>query len=718
MKRKILIVTLLLALVAMIFVACDKAEDFSEVVSNGSFETLSGTTVSGWTKSNGSSITFKTDNDAQSDQYDPDLGKRYAYIEKSSSSATYDYLFQTVRLEKNQLYRLSVYANVSSIQTTSTSGFYVGFAEDLNYSGISVKKTGDGYQTYEVYFRSTASGDFTLTVGLGNAKSTSYGTVSFDNVSLMPVDEVPSDYEGTVGIMRTDADYTLSSGGSTTFVVLGTILTLALGYAAFMLIRKFTKPESNFNPEGGKPQMSNKGFALFIGAIVVGFVIRFVILLCCYGMGSQVDSLASAALSYADSGLSTAFTSTSTANYPAGTVYLLWGLGKIAKLMGVESGSMGISMLMRIPTVIADLVMCYTVASFAFAEREDEKPAVVFGWLYAILPIFFTIGAMYGAYETVAVLFLALALISMLDKNYIACGIFYVFALFFSYYALLALPVVLVFEIVTLVHEGKKSSAKDGDVAEIAAAKKNIITIVLTMVGGFVLYYVATLPMCLSNIRQGNVFYCFKQIYAFFKTSALLNTDTFNLYGVFGLANSSSRNTLLEICNWLFVVGLGVATAAAYYRSKDRSDLVLVAAAAFALYSAVGAQATVVTMPIALVLMLVYLAMVPDRRVFAIFTGFGALSFLNVAELISRSGFLGDYTEAGYLAFYSKSPLMIIFSIVAVAIAIWLAYVVTDICFYGNVDEAKPIYGKMSDEIKDTFTFRSLRERIAQRKKK
>lgn len=715
MKKKILIVALLIAVVAVFLVACNDVKEYSEVISNGTFETLSDKTVVGWTKSSGSSITFKSDNDSQASESDPNLGKRYAYIEKSSSSAAYDYLSQTVELEKNQLYRLSVYANVSSIQTSSTSGFYVGFKEDLNYSGISVKKTSDGYQTYEVYFRSTASGDFTLTVGLGNEKSTSYGTVSFDNVSLMPVDSVPSDYEGEVGVLRTSADYTLSNGGSVTFVVLGTILTVALAYAAYMLIRKFTKPESNFNPEGGKPQMSNKGFLLFIGAIVVGFIIRFVILLCNYGMGSEIDKMATAALAYANNGITTAFTDTSLTNYPAGTAYILWILGMIAKLMGVESGSMGMAMLMRIPTVIADLIICYTVASFAFQEREDENSAVIFGWIYAIFPLFFTFGALYGSYETIAILFLVLTLISMLDKNYIACGIFYVFALLFSYYALLALPVVLTFEIVTLIREIDVTS-KSGEVSEIKKAKNNILSIVLTMIGGFILYYVVTLPMSLSNIKQGNVFYCFKQIYAFFKTSALLNTDTFNLYGVFGAANSTSRNTFLEVCNWLFVIGMGIATAVAYYRSKDRSDLVLFAAATFALYSALGAQATVVTMPIAAALLLMYLAMVPDRRVFAIFGGVSALSFLNIAELISRSGFLGDYTEASYLAFYSKSPVMIIFSIVAVAIALWLVYVVVDICFYGNVQEAKPIYGKMSDEIKDTLTLRSLRERFSKKR--
>ena len=715
MKRKILIVALLIAVVAVFFVACSNTADFSEVVSNGSFENLSGNTVVGWTKSTGSSIAFKSDNDPQTEEYDPNLGTRYAYIEKGSSAATYDYLFQTVKLEKNRIYRLSVYANVSSIQTSSTAGFYVGFAEDLNYSGISVKSVSEGYQTYEVYFRSTVSGDLTLTVGLGNAKATSYGTVSFDNVSLTPVDSVPSDYDGEVGVLRTSADYTLSNGGSTTFVVLGTILTVALVYAAYMLIRKFTKPENGLDPDGA-PQMSNKGFMLFVGAIVAGFVIRFVILLCCYGMGSEVDKLATAALSYADSGISTAFTSTSTANYPAGTVYLLWALGKIARLMGVESGSMGISMLMRIPTVIVDLIICYTIASFAFSERKDEKQAVVFGWIYAILPLFFTFGAMYGSYETIAILFLVLTVISLLDKNYIACGIFYVFSLFFSYYALLALPAILAFEVVTVIKAIKVTSKEEQNEAT-AEVKKNILTIVLTMVGGFILYYVVTIPMCLSNIKQGNVFYCFKQIYAFFKTSALLNTDTFNLYGIFGAANSTSRNTLLEVCNWLFVVGMGAVSAVAYYRDNDRSGLVLTMAATFALYSALGAQATVVTMPIALVLLIVYLAVYPDKRLFAVFGGLSALSFLNIAELISRSGYLGDYTEAGYLAFYAKSPVMIIFSIVTVALAFWLAYVVVDICFYGNIYEANPIEGRLRDEIKDTFTLRSLRERLSKGKR-
>ena len=186
---------------------------------------------------------------------------------------------------------------------------------------------------------------------------------------------------------------------------------------------------------------------------------------------------------------------------------------------------------------------------------------------------------------------------------------------------------------------------------------------------------------------------------------------------MFGIANATARNTLLDVLNWLFVVGLAAATAIAYYRSNDRSDMLLMAATTFALYSALGAQATLVTMPIALVLMLLYLALVPDRRVFAIFGCYSALSFLNIAELISRSGYLGDYSQAGYLAFYSKSPLMIVFSVVAVLLAFFLVYAVTDICFYGNVDEAKPINGRLRDELKDTFTLRSLRERISKKKR-
>ncbi|HIU81200.1 MAG TPA: hypothetical protein IAB11_01760, partial [Candidatus Ornithoclostridium faecavium] len=78
MKKKIFIVALLIAVVAVFFVACNDVKDYSEVIANGSFETVSDGSVGNWTKSNGSSITFKTDNDKQSDQYDPNLGTRYA----------------------------------------------------------------------------------------------------------------------------------------------------------------------------------------------------------------------------------------------------------------------------------------------------------------------------------------------------------------------------------------------------------------------------------------------------------------------------------------------------------------------------------------------------------------------------------------------------------------------------------------------------------------
>lgn len=720
MKSKIFVVLVLLALVATMFVACNNASDYSEVVKNGTFEAMDGTNVQGWTKSTGSSIVFKTDNDKQSDQYDPQLGTRYASIEKNSSSAAYDYLFQKVKLEKNQLYRLSVYAKVSAIQTNGKSGFYVGFAEDLNYSGILVKEVYSSYKTYEVYFRSTVSGELTLTVGLGNTKDKAYGTVSFDNVSLTPVDSVPSEYTAGVKVLRTSADYTLSNAGSTAFVVIFAILSVAIVFAAYMLLRKFTKPVSDFDPEkGSKKPLSNKAFLLFVGAIAAGFVIRFLITLLSYGMGSEINELGTLAAYCAKNGVTAVFTDSSLSNQPAGVIYILWILGEIANALGVEAGSMGMSVLVRIPVLLADLIVCYTIFSFAYHEREDEKSALVFVWLYAVLPVFFVFSSLFGSYEAVAAMFLVLTVICMLDKNYAACGIFYVFALLFSHYALIVLPVILVFEIVSILKESDIAANKDGsyEAAQVKEAKNNRLYIILTMVGGFVLYYLAALPMSLSNIKQGNVLFVFKQAYAFFKTQGLLSTDAMGLYTMFGLANEGTRNTLLEVCNWLFVAGMGIFAAVCYYKSRNRADLILISSAMLALYAILGAQSTVVVLPIAVLLLLLYTIIVSDKRLVFVTGGFALLSFLNIAELVSRSGYIGDYLQASYLAFYSKSAFLIVFSIFAVLLAFYFAYVVTDICIYGRVNEVQPIKGSMAEELKKYATFTRTREYIAKKRK-
>ena len=147
-------------------------------------------------------------------------------------------------------------------------------------------------------------------------------------------------------------------------------------------------------------------------------------------------------------------------------------------------------------------------------------------------------------------------------------------------------------------------------------------------------------------------------------------------------------NVILEIGNWLFVLGMSAYAVYHYIRSANRLDLVLLSGVMFIAYAAIGAQSTMEIMPIGLALLLMYIVITPDIRLYIVAGILSALSFLNIAQFLSRSGFIRGVDNAAFLDFESKSAFMIIFSILTVAAAFYLLYVACDITINSYI---KPI---------------------------
>ena len=182
----------------------------------------------------------------------------------------------------------------------------------------------------------------------------------------------------------------------------------------------------------------------------------------------------------------------------------------------------------------------------------------------------------------------------------------------------------------------------------------------------------------------------FRKIYAFFEVSnPLLSDNTFNLYAIFAAGGRTrSGNVIFNIGNWLFVIGMSAYVVYHYIKTANRLDLVLLSAMMFIAYSALGTQSTLDIMPIGLVLMLIYLIITPDVRLYIGTSLLAAFSFLNIAQLLSRSGFIRGVDNAGWLDFEGKNAFMIIFSILTVATVFYMLYVVCDITLNSFV---KPI---------------------------
>jgi len=120
MKKKIIIV-LLIAVVALVALAgCNRVKLDTEILVNGDFEIYDAEnkTAEGWTINPGTTANWGANSADGSSGYDSNLGKRYFYL----NSTGYNYISQTVRLEKNATYKIGAYINAANL--TGTAGVY------------------------------------------------------------------------------------------------------------------------------------------------------------------------------------------------------------------------------------------------------------------------------------------------------------------------------------------------------------------------------------------------------------------------------------------------------------------------------------------------------------------------------------------------------------------------------------------------------------------
>lgn len=693
MNKKIIIAILIIAVIACLLVGCSDDKS-APIVENGSFDAVSESTgyVLGWKKSTGSTnVTFPR-NKVGENGYDPQLGTRYVYVDRDSSTNAGEYVFQTVALKSGKTYKLSATIKVDSITPSDDIGARVGFVEDSQFIGINVSQTTSEWQTFSVYFKVAKSGDYTLCATLGSANKYVSGKVGFDNIDISTADQVE---EGAVVSKVTiDKDRDLSDSGSIAFVILLALAVVAILGIAYIALKKSLTPitkKSDGEQLNSVATALSSNFAIFLYVLAGAFAVRFVVLLTTYGYDSMLGQLSSLAKYISETGFVSSMSANTGINQPVGIYYFVAVFAKLADAMGIEAGSLGYSILLRMPTLIADIVICYVIYSLG-QKYASEKQGAVFASIYAFVPLFFTYGVMYCSWQPVAIALLIATFAAMLEKKYVLTSVTYTLALTLSNYALLLLPIILVFEIYAIVVD-----------------EKHRLSIVVTMLLCLAGFFALSIAPCYAEIANGNVLFVFKKMFAFFKTKALLSDNSFNLYAIFGAGNVKARNTLLEVANWLFVITMGGVSAVAYVKKHNRLDLLLLSSAIVTAYAILGAGSSAEILPIALVLLVVYLAINPEKRLFGVLTGLSLLSFINIAQLLSINGVVsGTQGDTAY-SFASNSAFYIVFSVLSVLVTFYYIYVCIDTVAYEVNKPVQPLERPLKEQLKYIFSFAWLK---------
>ncbi len=684
--KKILLTAIAAIMLICLLTACSNysVEYDTQLISNGGFENSS----SGWTLINDSAypvspsfITVQED----SDEYDSNFGFKYISI-TASSSGSYCYYTQPVKLERDAVYKLSVNMRVNStVSSASTTGAFFGLAEAAAVR-TSMTSTTSGWVNKELYFRNTTYDTVNVRLGLGTETSrVSSGGVSFDNITLTKVNPPAETYIATIGDTLTSS-YSISKEG-TIFTVLIGVLTPILCYGLYILLRRLMASKKSVDVSGavtGGNFFTSPAFLLAV-ALLLAFGLRLLLVTVIYGYGPVINDLGTTAYALADSGPVSYYFDNNSA-YTPGVLYILWIMGMIAKPLGLATGSSGLAIFMKIPAIIADLVTIFYIFDYASARYDAKRGAVLAG-LYALLPAVFIASSIWGAYTSIGALFLLLTFLAILDKKHIKMTVFYSIAVLFMAEALLLLPLLLAYCIYIYIKD---------------IGSRNVLPICMT--ASVIATYLICLPFTYNYFVTGSPFIVLQRYIEMFTLNGLFSQNVFNFYGMITL-NGISLNTAGVVMGALLSASAMLYSAVAYYKCRNRLDMMLLASFVFVFMYSFGIRMSIWFIAPALLLMLVYAIIANENRVLLCFLGFSSLIALNSAYVLHAGGYIkGGFNTIANIVLGVSDPVLIVFSVLAVLLTMYFVYVTTTICFMDTKHDIPKLDKNYFSYLKEVFS--------------
>lgn len=670
---KITAIILILLSVMTILISCSSKTD-KEVLKNANFATASDastTTITEWQAFNA-----KED----SNKY---IQKKNDKIVFNSTKEITSYLFQEVTLEKGYYI---VEANIN-LETNfdgydkkgdKTPGLSIGILNnDNNVIGIKTAKATGGWVNVKKAFYVENKAKYTFVVGIGvdnqtgkakgfaNVKSTSLKQTTKEKAALAGLTDSP------VGKGYNSSVYN-NNANSIALASVGSIITLALfivfGIFLAKKVRKPSKEELDNFVSKEKIPFSTKShkdrFKTIISSTpfiismitILAFLVRFVFIATMPMLYQNLTQYIKVASGMADKGIFVAYTDLGT-SLEVGYLYLFYFIGAFSKAVHLSSTTFGFSMLLRLPDLIAEILICYIIFVILL-EKTSRNRAIIGSLIYAIVPAFYFSSVLNGRISSVGILFILLALLSLMKNKYHMVSVYYFIGSIFEYSLVVFAPLLIVIFIVATI----KNKSED--------LKYQILFGFLFSMIGFI---ILALPFDYELLKQGKAFYFLTIIGKNLTEAKLLSPSTFNLYGLFGFSRATATLALTLLTGLVVAIVYGLYVYR-YYLAKDNNNIMLLTGYAFALIGIIGAMVTPIFTYIAMVLLFVYSLINRERRIFSAVAAIGTLLTINELYIYSISGTLTKNLSKIVLI-NAYDPLYMFFSFLMLVAFIYLSYV-------------------------------------------
>ena len=308
----------------------------------------------------------------------------------------------------------------------------------------------------------------------------------------------------------------------------------------------------------GRIGESGKMWPILLLAIILAVAMRLVTAAAYPGYATDIACFKGWAAAVYNGGPANFYTSGIFADYPPGYMYVLYVLEFIRSLFSIDSGSALFTMIIKLPSIIAEVVLALIAYKIA-AKRQDKTFALLGASFILFNPALFFNSSVWGQIDAVFVLFIVLALYYLKKENGILGALFFAIALLIKPQAIIFAPVVGLAYVYALFKKGSHKKAIVHLLGGTAVAAALVALAVLPFTG-------TQEPLWIFAKYQGTIDH--------YQYASL---NAFNLYAMLGSnwVPSSDPFLLLNYQTWgmIFILLICVSVVFLQWRTRDSRPL-------------------------------------------------------------------------------------------------------------------------------------------------
>lgn len=386
-----------------------------------------------------------------------------------------------------------------------------------------------------------------------------------------------------------------------------------------------------------------------IAVLAVGAIAHIIAALCYYGHPTDMGCFSGWSDSIYKNGLAAFYASDGFHDYPPGYVYVMYILGAVKNTFGLDGK--GLQLWLKLPSIIADLVMGYLVYKLAIRKFSDMVSSV-FAAILVLNPAVIMDTAIWGQVDSILALFCILSIYWAAERKYPKSFFMFAAGILIKPQALFFTPI-LIYSVIEYIwlDEGYKTERLKHCVIWAAAA----------IAAMFVLF------MPFGKTASEGIATIVKQYTETIGQYEYMTINAFNIYGAIG-KNWEGLTFLSRVIGYGMIFVVVAYSAYVFFKSKSPARYYISAfVIAFGMYMLAIKMHERYAFP-GIFLLILALVQMPTANNFSVYGLFSLSQYFNMAWILFI--YNQDINK------FFRDPVVAVASVINIILSIFFIYVI------------------------------------------